>query len=61
MKKKLAEAISTTDIDVNLKLIDNDSKELWAISSSDLPTISISNLPVSTNIDDKQSPKFQVF
>jgi hypothetical protein len=36
MKDKLTEAILTTDIDMNLKLIDDDRKELWIISSSDL-------------------------
>ncbi len=44
MKKKLTEAISTSDIDVNLKLIDHESRELWAISSFDIKTTSISNL-----------------
>jgi hypothetical protein len=44
MKKKLTEAISTSDIDVNLKLIGDESREVWAISSFDIKTISISNL-----------------
>lgn len=35
MKRKLTEAISTTNIDVNLKLVDNNDHELWNISSSD--------------------------
>jgi hypothetical protein len=61
MKKKLTEAISSIDIDVNLKLIDHNSKELWEISSSDSPMISTSNLTLSTDIDDNQEYKIEVF
>jgi hypothetical protein len=44
MKKKLTEVVSTSDIDVNLKLIDDECREVWAISSFDITTNSISNL-----------------
>jgi len=61
MKKKLTEAISTADIDVNLKLIDSDKQELWAISSSDSVTNSISNLTQLTNEDDQQQSRIEIF
>ncbi|UJR14278.1 hypothetical protein I4U23_001268 [Adineta vaga] len=52
MKKKLTEAISMADIDIDLKLMDNDSKELWTISSSDTST---------TNNEDVKHPNIQAF
>lgn len=50
MKKKLMEAISTADMNVNLKLIDNDSQELWKISSSN--SRRSSNLTSPRNMND---------
>jgi len=61
MKKKLTEAISTADIDVNLKLIDSDRQELWTISSSDSVTNSTLNLTLSTNTDDEQQTRIGIF
>jgi hypothetical protein len=61
MKKKLTEAISTADVDVNLKLTDNNSKEIWTVSSFASSAISASNLTLSTDIDNKQQLKFVVF
>jgi hypothetical protein len=52
MKEKLTEAILTTDIDVNLKLIDDDRKELWTISSSDSQATSTSQVRLSMDVDD---------
>jgi len=60
MKKKLTEAISTTDIDVNLKLIDSDKHELWTISSFDSVTNSTSNLTLSTSTDDQQQSRIEI-
>jgi hypothetical protein len=56
MKKKLTEAISSTDIDVNLKLIDENKNELWEISSSYPSVSSTSNLTQSTNVADHPPP-----
>ncbi|CAF0713846.1 unnamed protein product [Adineta steineri] len=52
MKKKLTEAVSTVDIDVNLKLIDHDSKELWKISSVDSSLPFTPTIIVSSDVDD---------
>jgi hypothetical protein len=54
MKEKLTEAILTTDIDVNLKLIDDDRKELWTISSSDSQATSTSQVRLSIDVDDEE-------
>ena len=54
MKKKLTEAISTANIDVKLKLIDEEKRELWSISSADSSMISTSNNTVSTDIVDHE-------
>jgi hypothetical protein len=57
MKKKLAETVSNTDIDINLKLIDNESKELWTISSP----VASSNLTTITDILTEQSSRIDFF
>ncbi len=61
MKKKLTEVISNTNIDVDLKLIDNDSQELWAISSGDSSTVFNPYLPRWTDNGGMQPPKIQFF
>jgi hypothetical protein len=61
MKEKLTEAILTTDIDVNLKLIDDDRKELWTISSSDSRATSTSKVRLSMDVDDgEQNEKSKI-
>ena len=54
MKRKLTEAISTTNIDVNLKLIDNDNQELWTISSSNTMKRINSATSTSTKVFDQR-------
>jgi hypothetical protein len=64
MKNKLTEAILTTGIDMNLKLIDDDRKELWIISSSDLQATSTSKITLSMDVDDekqKQLSNIEIF
>ncbi|CAF0836573.1 unnamed protein product [Adineta ricciae] len=62
MKKKLTEAISNTDIDVDLKLVDNDSQELWTISSSQVSSSVNSSFAVKTHEDDvTKQPKVEIF
>jgi hypothetical protein len=51
MKTKLSEVVSDADIDVNLKLIDNDKQELWAISTSDSSSVFTVNTTHVTNND----------
>ena len=62
MKKKLTEAIANTDVDVDLKLVDNDSQELWTISSSHTSTSANSSFAVKTHEDDvTKPPKVEIF
>ena len=64
MKRKFAEAILATDVDVNLKLIDDDRRELWTVSSFDSQRSSIPKIRLSTNLDDeeqRQQSKIEVF
>ena len=49
LKEKLTEALSDAEIEINLKLMDNDNQELWTLSSLDSTTntkkaASLSNL-----------------
>ncbi len=58
IKRKLMEVILTTDIDVNLKLIDDNSQEIWAIPSSNSLERPIPKIIFSSDVDDKE-PKQQ--
>jgi hypothetical protein len=51
MKKKFAEAIVAIDVDVNLKLIDDDRKELWTISSFDSQATTTSKMSLSMDVE----------
>lgn len=55
MKKKLTEAIETTDIGIDLKLIDDNKKELWAVSTSKSRTNSnLTSSSIADQISDHQ-------
>lgn len=65
MQKKLTEAISASDVHVNLKLFDHDNEELWTMSSSDaLKRVNSEGIGLSHLIDrgeEKQQLKIVTF
>lgn len=61
IKKKMAEVVALAEVDVDLKLVDGNSKELWSVSSSSSTNGGVSALPSSASVDDVKQSKIHAF
>lgn len=60
MKRKLTEAVTNTDVEVNLKLIDSQNKELWTTTSSPNSTALIAPvITITLQNDDDDAEEYQ--
>lgn len=61
MKNKLTEAISNTNVNMDLKLIDHNNQELWAYSSLSSSSTYSSEAAAQMEVNDLPVPSIQIF